>query len=160
MSCSFPGQDFIPRWVSGAILEVKRISLCSSAWSFSHSRCTAEKAPGLGTHRAERRLPRNQLTVFTLLIHYWKLFFAAALQEQRYCSCHFQLHRQNWGDIFGSLFFSRCFFPLPQVPQHLTPLEQFLSRSICQHHECVESLLSSGCSEGPSWVWSTPRYKS
>lgn len=46
-----------------------------------------------------------------------KAIFAAAFQEQRYCSCHFQLYRQNQEDILGIFFFFfACLVFFPSSP--------------------------------------------
>lgn len=66
--CLFRGQDFVARRKTRAIFENQEDQFVSTSLIFSHF--TAQKAAGLGTHRVEHHLPRNQLTVFILLIHY------------------------------------------------------------------------------------------
>lgn len=125
-----------------AIFEIKRISSCSPAWSFLTFRCTAEKAPGpLGTHRAEHRLPRNQLTVFILLIHYWKLFLQLHFKNKGIAVVTFNFTDRT-RRIFWESFFFFCllgFFPFFSLkfPKTWLPSSNFC-RSICQFYEGVE----------------------
>lgn len=56
------------------------------------------------------------------------------------------------GGYFGIFFF----FLLPELPQDLTPLKQFLSEHLSVLWGCRKSLLLSCCSKGPSKVWNIP----
>lgn len=136
LSRLFRGQDFIPAGISRAILEVKRISLCSPAWSFLTVGAQQQRKLLVLAH-TQSRAPSPQKSAHSLYSPntLLKAIFAAALWEQRYCSCHFQLHRQNREDILGISFFPVFFllllFPVPEVPQDLIPLKQFFCLSIC-----------------------------
>lgn len=137
LSRLFRGQDFIPAGISRAILEVKRISLCSPAWSFLTVGAQQQRKLLVLAH-TQSRAPSPQKSAHSLYSPntLLKAIFAAALWEQRYCSCHFQLHRQNGEDILGIYFFS-CFFSFffffLSLKFHKTwfPSSNFFCLSIC-----------------------------
>lgn len=147
ISCLFQGQDFIPSWISRAILEVKRISLCSPAWSFLTVCAQQRKLLVLAHTRAERLLPRNQLTVFILLIHYWKLFLQLHSENKGIAVVTFNFTDRT-GRIFWESFFF-CLFSLHKFHKTCLPSSNFFL-NIWVYGECVETLLLSCCSNGPS----------
>lgn len=150
ISCLFQGQDFIPSWISRAILEVKRISLCSPAWSFLTVCAQQRKLLVLAHTQSWAPSPQKSAHSFYSPNTLLKAIFAAALREQRYCSCHFQLHRQNREDILGIFFFFFCLFPLHhKFHKTCLPSSNFCL-NIWMYGECVETLLLSCCSNGPS----------
>lgn len=148
ISCLFQGQDFIPSWISRAILEVKRISLCSPAWSFLTVCAQQRKLLVLAHTQSWAPSPQKSAHSFYSPNTLLKAIFAAALREQRYCSCHFQLHRQNREDILG-IFFFFCPFSLHKFHKTCLPSSNFCL-NIWMYGECVETLLLSCCSNGPS----------
>lgn len=133
----------IPPWIklnrdileSGGSVWVHQPDL-SSQWVHS-----SESSESRHIHRAERRLPWNQLSLYspnTLL----KDMFAAAFQEQRGIAVVTFNFTDRMRRIFWDFFFF-FFLSLHEVPQNLTD-------SICQCDECVKRLLLSICSKGPS----------
>lgn len=94
-----------------------------SSLIFSHIQCTAEKAPGLGTCRVEH-LPRNQLRVFLFSLYIIESYFYSCISRTKVLQLSLSPLQTEPGGYFRNLFC--CFFLLPEVPQDLTPLEQFL----------------------------------
>lgn len=116
-------------------------------------------------HWAER-LPRNQLTVFILLIHYWKLFLQLHCENKGIAVVTF-----NFTDTTERIFWE-TFFSLPEVSQDLTPLKQFflvsasimcVVKAFCYHtvqcghlvyiHYTVVFLHQSKCNHDETWRW-------